>query len=171
MASVSKQKYPLSVSVFHGLVALAMISTLMVGYLLDDYEGLISLHRSLGITCLGLVVLRIFNRFLYWSALPPSVNPPGSILCAFEKTMHLLLYLCMLAVPLLGWLKTNAAGHAVSVFGFFDLPMLLSKNRALSPVLGGLHSLAAAPKSKPSSKTSNSAIQASLALTWRQCSI
>ncbi|WP_233848719.1 hypothetical protein [Paraburkholderia sp. HD33-4] len=48
-----------------------------------------------------------------WLA-PPSVNKTGTPAYFAEGAVHRLLYVLMLAVPLLGWLKTNAAGHAAS---------------------------------------------------------
>ncbi|WP_248620847.1 cytochrome b [Paludibacterium yongneupense] len=130
-------------SLLHWLVAGLMISTLIVGWLLDDNEGLMALHRSLGIAVLLAVLLRIVNRLRTRKVLPPSVNPAGSLKQRAEQAVHGLLYLCMLGVPLLGWLKTNAAGQSASFFGLFDLPVLLSHNRGLSHLLGGAHSLAA----------------------------
>ena len=49
----------------------------------------------------------------------------------------------MLAIPVLGWLKTNAAGHTASCFGLFTLPTLVSKNHELSHWLGELHAVTA----------------------------
>jgi cytochrome b561 len=49
----------------------------------------------------------------------------------------------MLAIPLLGWVKTNAAGHVASCFGLFSLPTLVPKSRELSHWLGELHSVTA----------------------------
>ena len=143
MANKTLQKYPFAVSILHGLVGLAMLSTLVIGWLLDDHEELMKLHRSLGVTVILLVILRIAVRISHRSALPRSVNQTGSLAYLAEKSVHGLLYLSMLAVPLLGWLKTNASGHAASFFGVFDLPRLMAKNPGLSHVLGGAHSLSA----------------------------
>lgn len=143
MLRSTPQKYPLSVTIFHGLVAVVMISTLTIGWLLDDADELVTLHKSLGITVLVLVVLRIANRMFHRKSLPASVNPAGSPQYFFEKGVHGLLYLSMLVVPVLGWLKTNAAGHPASFFGLFDLPTLVDKNPDWSHTLGDAHSLAA----------------------------
>ena len=37
-----------------------------------------------------------------------------------------------LLVPLLGWLKTNAAGHVLVLFDTVELPVLMEKNRELA---------------------------------------
>jgi cytochrome b561 len=137
------EKYPFSMVLLHWMVALLMLSTLAVGWLLDDMDGLMALHRSLGITVLLLVVVRIANKLRKHRAIPPSLNAAGSLKYFAEKTTHGLLYLVMVALPLTGWLKTNAAGHSASFFGIFDLPTLVAHRPALSHLLGPIHSLLA----------------------------
>jgi cytochrome b561 len=55
------------------------------------------------------------------------------------KAGHAFLYLFLLALPLTGWLLTNAQGKAASFFGLFNLPMLVAKNRDLVDQLGDIH--------------------------------
>lgn len=135
--------YPLSICILHWAVALTMISTLFLGLLLDDNMELMGLHRSLGILVLLLGLARLANRLYKRRAVPASVNTAGSTAYLMEKTLHGMLYLSMLVIPLLGWLKTNAAGHSVSLFGLLDLPRLLDKQPVMSHLLGALHSFAA----------------------------
>ena len=132
-------RYPLSISLLHWLLALALIGNLIVGLLLDDNEGLMALHKSIGIAILVLVAVRIANRL----RLPPSINRTGTVSHFVERSVHGLLYVLMLAIPVLGWLKTNAAGHTASCFGLFTLPTLVSKNHELSHWLGELHAVTA----------------------------
>ncbi|KAB0655724.1 cytochrome b [Burkholderia diffusa] len=136
-------RYPLSISLLHWLLAVALIGNLIVGLLLDDNEDLVSLHKSIGIFILGLVAVRIVNRLRTRHRLPPSVNPSGTLNHRAERTVHGLLYLLMLVIPVLGWIKTNAAGHTANCFGLFSLPTLVPKDRALSHWLGELHALTA----------------------------
>ncbi|BCF96949.1 cytochrome b [Paraburkholderia sp. PGU19] len=136
-------RYPLSISLLHWLLALALIGNLIVGWMLDDNEDLLALHKSIGIIILGLALLRVANRLRMQRQLPPSTNAAGTPAYLAEKIVHHLLYMLMLAIPLLGWLKTNAAGHVASCFGLFSLPTLVPKSHELSRWLGQLHSLTA----------------------------
>jgi cytochrome b561 len=136
-------RYPISVSLLHWLLAIALIGNLVIGWLLDDREELLALHKSIGIAILALALIRLSNRLRVRDQLPPSVNKTGTAAYFVESTAHRLLYVLMLAVPLLGWLKTNAAGHSASFFGLFSLPTLLSRSRELSHWLGELHAMAA----------------------------
>jgi cytochrome b561 len=136
-------RYPFSVSLLHWLLAFALIGNLVIGWLLDDQEDLVTLHKSIGITILGLALIRLANRIRMRERLPKSVNVAGTAPYFVEAAVHRLLYVLMLAVPLLGWLKTNAAGHTASCFGLFSLPTLMPKSHALSQLLGQLHALTA----------------------------
>lgn len=136
-------RYPLSISLLHWLLAVALIGNLIVGLLLDDNEDLVSLHKSVGIAILGLVAIRIVNRLRMRRRLPPSINPAGTLSRFVERSAHGLLYVLMLVIPVLGWMKTNAAGHTASCFGLFSLPTLVPKSHELSHWLGELHALTA----------------------------
>lgn len=136
-------RHPLSVSLLHWLLAVTLLGNFAIGWLLDDHEELIALHKSLGVAVLGLALIRIVNRLRMRRRLPPSVNAKGSASYLAEKAVHHLLYLLMLAIPILGWLKTNAAGHVVTCFGLFSLPTLVHKSRELSQLFGEIHALSA----------------------------
>ncbi|HKT96119.1 MAG TPA: cytochrome b [Paraburkholderia sp.] len=136
-------RYPFSVSLLHWLLAIALIGNLVIGWLLDDREELVALHKSIGICILVFALVRLTNRLRVRDQVPPSVNAAGTPAHFVEAAAHRLLYVLMLVVPLLGWLKTNAAGHAASCFGLFSLPTLLHKSRELSHLLGQLHALTA----------------------------
>ncbi|KVQ59293.1 cytochrome B [Burkholderia territorii] len=136
-------RYPLSISLLHWLLAAALIGNLIVGLLLDDNEDLVSLHKSIGVAILVLVAIRIVNRLRVRRRLPPSVNPTGTMNHFAERGVHGLLYVLMVAIPVLGWMKTNAAGHTASCFGLFSLPTMVPMSRELSHWLGELHALTA----------------------------
>ena len=136
-------RYPLSVILLHWLVSAALIGNLIIGLMLDDHENLVALHKSIGILIVGLAAVRFANRLRARHMLPRSINAAGTAARFAEKAVHHLLYVLMIAIPLFGWMKTNAAGHDASFFGFFSLPIVAPQSRDLSHWLGELHSLAA----------------------------
>ena len=138
----TKQKYPMSMIVFHALLAVLMIATLVVGWMMGDNRGLMPLHKSLGALVFIFGVVRIINRMRNMGKIPPSVNQGAMRLV--EKSVHGLLMVVMLAMPFVGWLISNAKGFPVSVFGLFNLPTLIDKNEPLAHTLGEMHETGAA---------------------------
>ncbi|UTH76641.1 cytochrome b [Chromobacterium sp. IIBBL 290-4] len=136
-------RYPLSMRLLHWLLALLVFSNFALAWLLEDEESLLAAHKMIGAWILLLAAARLANKLRLRKRLPASVNPAGSWSYWAEKLAHGLLYLCLLAEPLLGWLKTNAAGHGATLFPGFDLPALMEKNRHLSHWLGGMHEVMA----------------------------
>ena len=133
----AKQKYPKSMIFFHSLLAVLMIATLILGWMMDRENGLMFFHKSVGVLVLVFGVLRIVNRMRNMANIPLSVN--YGALRLVEKAVHGLLMLVMLGLPVVGWLVSNAKGYPVSVFGLFDLPNLIGKNEALAETLGEMH--------------------------------
>jgi cytochrome b561 len=114
----------------HWLVALLIAANFVLIYsahqLPDDAQGKwIDLHMSIGLTVLGLVVLR-----LLWRAghRPPPLPdyPPWERGAA--HAVHAALYVVMLALPLSGWMHDSAWKDAPENpfywFGLFEWPRI-----------------------------------------------
>jgi len=97
----------------------------------------ISLHKSLGLTILALVLARLLWRRL---DAPPALP---EIMAQWERSaalgMHRSLYLVPILAMLAGWLYASAAGLSVNWFGLILIPDLIAKNTAIAPVFKGLH--------------------------------
>jgi len=97
-------------------------------------------HKWIGITVLGLVVLRVLWRARH--APPPDEPMPHWQRLAAHLT-HGLLYLLMIATPVVGWLYSSAAGYPVVYLKLWRLPDLVAKDAALAKVLVQAHGLLA----------------------------
>jgi cytochrome b561 len=95
----------------HWSIALLIALNLAFGWTFRSFEpetrrAILSLHRSVGLTVLILTVIRILWRLTHK---PP---PIPEHLSALERkaavTVHLLIYMLMLAVPLAGWTLSSA---------------------------------------------------------------
>jgi len=93
-------------------------------------------HKWIGITVLGLVLIRSCWRLIY--APPPAEPMPRWQLSAANFT-HGLLYTLMIIVPVIGWLYSSASGYPVVYLKLWQLPDLVSKNEALAKVLVQIH--------------------------------
>jgi cytochrome b561 len=127
----------------HWLVVLLIIAQFTLALMADDLPAgmkklvLLSRHKSIGITILALVFLRLGWRWANLTpTLPPTLKPYERLLA---RGTHLLLYVLLFAIPLTGWTMSSARGFPVSWFGFFQLPDLVPKNKALYEILVSTH--------------------------------
>lgn len=148
LSELDRYAYPHRV--LHWLVAavllLSLASGLTLGFL--GFEGamerlgragtdfLYTSHKSLGVALLALMTLRVMTRLLY---VVPDHDPP---LHPFQRILstavHHLLYLALLAQPLLGWAAT-ASGNFPVQFLHWHLPGVVPVNEALSERLFEWH--------------------------------
>ncbi|MFB9127620.1 cytochrome b [Paraburkholderia dipogonis] len=97
----------------------------------------IMLHKSIATVTLFLLAARIPWRLIHGA--PAAACDVPSLERTAARVGHLLLYICMVALPLSGWLWSSAAGYKIPVAGLFYLPPLMAKTLALSPVLKQIH--------------------------------
>ena len=105
------------------------------------HQLLQSIHFSLGVSILGLVIVRVLVRIS--SKTPAIIPPPSAKQELLAKMMHLALYLFMFAMPILGWLIVSAEGETVSVWGLFTLPPLIGESEEIEDIVHELHELGA----------------------------
>ena len=94
-------------------------------------------HKSIGMTVLFLVALRIVWRLVVGA--PGYSEPLGKLTHAAAQAGHIALYALMLALPVSGYLSSNGAGTVVPWFGLFTFPHLLPKNETLRVAAGEAH--------------------------------
>ena len=99
-------------------------------------EALKNWHFMLGLSVLGLVLLRLLARRI--GVTPVIVPAVPAWRQRLGGVLHGALYLLMVVMPLLGWLVLSAAGDAIPFFGA-RLPALLGENKALAHTLKEVH--------------------------------
>ena len=120
---------------FHWVIALGILGNGLFGLLMDlahspmQKINWLALHKSIGLTVLALVLLRLAWRLTQRT--PREVPMPRWQLAA-ARTSHFLLYVLILALPFSGWLFNSAANFPLEWFGMFHVPSL---TRGLDPVL------------------------------------
>ena len=128
---------------FHWVMGLTIIGVLALGLYMTGLEKnpatfeLYGIHKALGALILMAVVARFFWRqFTLVPALPGDMTPLERLAVAAG---HYGLYFMMLFMPMVGWGLSSAAGYPVSVFGWFELPSLVEKNKVLADTFRELH--------------------------------
>ncbi len=120
-------RYTLTAQVLHWLVAALMLGEVAIAWTMvlrgradPTREAWFTLHKSVGLTILALVAVR-----LAWRAANPAPPLPPRM-AAWERGLarvsHWLLYAILLVMPISGYLLSSAGGHTVSYFWLFDVP-------------------------------------------------
>jgi len=109
-------------------IALGLGASLLPASILSDTDVrvVVDLHKSIGITVLGLAILRVLWRLMHRPPPLPSGFP------GWEKAMahaaHIALYVLIFALPLSGWAHDSAwsaaASHPMHLFGLLPWPRI-----------------------------------------------
>jgi cytochrome b561 len=135
----------------HWLLGVALIAVFFLGLYMHELPfspqrlKLYSWHKWAGVSILVLSVLR-----LVWRA----THRPPALPYAIVKVMpdwqhkahmatHHVLYLLFLAVPLLGWAYSSAAGFPIVMFGLWELPDFVPVSKDLADIIKPLHKFSA----------------------------
>ncbi|WP_371319744.1 cytochrome b [Variovorax sp. dw_308] len=127
--------------VLHWVMAICIWTMLFVGVgmvstIRPVYLTLVNFHKPLGIAILLLALLRLLVRWRSGTPPLPSDMPAPMKLAA--RSSHVLLYLLMIAMPLIGWGMLSAADYPVVVAGL-HLPAIVAPNAALHSMLWNAH--------------------------------
>jgi cytochrome b561 len=130
----------------HWLIVLMILVQAIAGLIMGElpktpqYFWVYTAHKSMGITVLALVLLRLGWRWYAGAPTPVPGTPAWQRRIA--SVTHWLLYGLILAMPLSGWLFDSASGlRPFRWFGLFDVPKLSAPNDALRDIAREAHEL------------------------------
>ena len=124
-------KYSKTAIYLHWLIALLMIINVVLGWTADllpesSIRFAIDTHKSIGISVLGLVLLRLLWRFSHQP--PPLPQSFHGWELHLAKLGHISLYVLMLAIPISGWLHDSAwkdaSTHPMQLFYTMSWPRI-----------------------------------------------
>lgn len=96
-----------------------------------------ALHKSIGLTILGLVTLRVLWRL--YAGTPEPVPGTPSWQERIASLTHFALYVLLFAIPLSGWVVNSSAGFPLQWFGLFNLPAIAGKDHDLHELSETVH--------------------------------
>jgi len=137
--------YSVTARVLHWVTAVLVLIMIPLGVVIANEWGgplqdpLYDLHRSIGTVIIPLIILRLGYRFTHPPLPLPDDIPPIQQFAAHAT--HWGLYALLMVQPFVGWAATSAYGAPIMVFGLFQLPPILSQDRALSDRLFAVHGL------------------------------
>lgn len=151
------QRYTTPAIVFHWLIALAIVTNVALAWtwpnLADaQVRPAIDLHKSIGITVLGLAVMRLLWRLTHRP--PPFPRGYAKWEATTAHVTHWLLYAVIFAMPLTGWIMDSAYEKAATtpmyLYGAFQFPRIgfitaldPATKKAVHDGFGAAHSLIA----------------------------
>lgn len=127
----------------HWLIVVLLIVQVTLANIADDLPlgmkklAMLARHKSVGITILGLAIVRLLWRWVNPTPLLPGTLKPYERVLA--NLTHAGLYILLFTMPLSGWMMSSARGFPVSWFGFLQLPDLVPKNKTLYDALLQTH--------------------------------
>jgi cytochrome b561 len=138
----ASHRYTRTAIVLHWLLAAMVLASVAVGWWMTGLplspRRLVTynLHKWTGVLILALTLVRLAWR---WRHPPPP--PLGAV--AWQRraaaASHAALYALCVAVPLVGWAYSSAAGFPVVLFGVWPLPDFVSADRALADAIKPWH--------------------------------
>lgn len=134
--------FTLPARVLHWLMAALILAMLFIGVgmvasVSARHDWLLRLHKPLGIAILILAVVRLAVRLRHPPPALPADLPAMQKLAAHVS--HWLLYVLMLAMPLIGWAMLSAGGYPVMLSGSLRLPPIFPTNPVAYAILRHLH--------------------------------
>jgi cytochrome b561 len=135
--------YTVTARVLHWFTAIIVIAIIPAGIVMDRLgdgpvaDFLYDLHRSLGALLLVLAIVRLGWRFRHPAPPLPFDIPAVQQLAAHAS--HWLLYILLIAQPLIGWIATSAYRAPFTVFWVLPMPPIWPENRAFSDMLFEVH--------------------------------
>lgn len=128
----------------HWLIVLLIFGIGIVGLTMGElprspkYFWVYTLHKSLGITVLALMILRLLWRLIAGAPRPIPGIPRWQRSVA--SLTHWALYALALAIPLSGWLYDSASGlRPFKYFGQITVPKLVAPNEGIRELAHGAH--------------------------------
>ncbi len=146
MTEAARNRYSTGAMIFHWTIAVAVIVNWRIVEAAEHAAGpdrgaLMANHKALGIAILLLTVGRLLWRWTHPT--PPLPSDLASWERILAKTVHVIFYVLLIALPLGGWFANSLNGREVDFFGLFTIPALpVGENRDLGGSIFDVHELA-----------------------------
>lgn len=138
----SRVRYGSVAQTLHWVIVGLLIVQVTLGKIADelpvglDKLALMARHKSVGITILGVAVIRLAWRLM---DRPPPPPPMPRWQHVASRLNHGAFYVLLFAMPVSGWLMSSASNYPVSWFGLFQLPDFVRPDEGLEHLLEDVH--------------------------------
>jgi cytochrome b561 len=122
-----RTRYTRVAVVLHWLIGIALLAQIGFGWFLEtiprgapERSFYVNLHKSTGLSLAVLIFVRIAWRLAHTAPPLPAFMPSWERVAA--RLSHVALYVCMLGMPLSGYLASNFSKYGVRLFNTVSLP-------------------------------------------------
>jgi len=128
---------------FHWATALLLLVQYVLAWAMPDVHrdtkpvGLIAWHLGVGVVIVLLVLVRLLWRSVHPA--PPEAGNLPAPLRALARYTHWLLYLLLIAVPLMGWANASSRDWPVTLLASIPMPPLSPAGSPVGHALGDWH--------------------------------
>lgn len=135
--------YSITAKSFHWLTVAGVVTLFTLGWIMVDLQlspdklKFYSWHKWVGCTVFALTVARLLWRITH--PVPTLFEELPSLMRYMASAMHTALYVILLTMPIIGWLRSSAEGISVVLFGVLPLPDLIEKNKIVAENLEFAH--------------------------------
>lgn len=127
----------------HWLIVVLLLVIAYIGLTMGELPNgprkinIYALHKSIGLTILALVTLRLVWRV--YAGAPLAIPGTPGWQQRIASLTHVALYGLMFAMPLSGWVLNSSAGYPLQWFKLFNLPAITARNPELHELAETLH--------------------------------
>jgi len=128
---------------FHWMIVVLLVVMAYLGLTMTDLPtsahkaNVYALHKSIGLTILVLVVLRLAWRL--YAGRPVEVDGMPRWQHRIASLTHAALYVLLFAIPLSGWVINSASGFPLRWFGLVRVPAIAPRDHALNALAKETH--------------------------------
>jgi cytochrome b561 len=127
----------------HWLIVILIVVMAYLGLTMTDLPNsphkiaVYSLHKSIGLTILALVILRLLWRL--YAGSPQTLTSMPPLQARIAAITHWALYALLFALPISGWVVNSTAGFPLQWFHLVNLPAIAAKSDSTHDLAASTH--------------------------------
>lgn len=126
----------------HWLIAFLVLFMLCLGYIMGYIKNevvfgeVINIHKLTGLSILALMIMRAL-----WVLSNPRPKLPENMPVwqnYAARGLHFLFYIALIAMPIVGWIMSVAAGHTPKLFSW-EITLPIQQNKSIADLFETIH--------------------------------